>query len=454
MISDSTLIAINITIDIYSFITVGIILIYILHHNTDLEEKNIWLYSSFISALLNSGSDIFTWICIGTAKPWYPAALHISSFIYYFTTYSVVFFFTSYILDYLTQKGRLRTFFRRLFRIMAYGYCVLLFSTPFTGWMYIIDETNHYTRGTLFNVPVIFVAIMFVSILFLIIYNRKIIDFRKIYPFLSFYLFPYLMDLIQFFAYGITLIGVGYTISFIIIFFDMNLRLQIKLNNSIKTLREQDEKIIKLQDHTIISLSSLVEERDTDTGGHIKRTSAFVEHLATLLMEKGVFQDVIDEQYIKKLKQAAPMHDIGKIIVPDHVLKKPDRLTPDEFEQMKRHTTEGKRIISEVFDENYRDGDVFKITGEVATYHHEKWSGNGYPMGLKENEIPLSARIMALADVFDALVSPRVYKEPMSYQQAFGIIEEGLGTQFDPVIARVFLDNREDFVQINESNKD
>ncbi|MCR4734798.1 MAG: HD domain-containing protein, partial [Treponema sp.] len=144
--------------------------------------------------------------------------------------------------------------------------------------------------------------------------------------------------------------------------------------------------------------------------------------------------------------------DIGKIVVPDAILKKPGRFTEEEFEQMKRHASEGGRIVHDILD-GYEDPEYIKITADIATHHHEKWDGSGYPDKLAGQDIPLCARIMSLADVFDALISPRVYKEPMTYNEAFDIIEKEIGISFDPIIAGEFLKLKDKLVAINESFK-
>ena len=155
-------------------------------------------------------------------------------------------------------------------------------------------------------------------------------------------------------------------------------------------------------------------------------------------MEKGLFPETINPHYIELIVKAAPMHDIGKIVVPDSILKKPGRLTPEEFEQIKRHTKEGGRIVYEILGK-IEEPEYVKI----AQGHHEKWDGTGYPYGKKGEEIPLSARIMAVADVFDALVSPRCYKEPISIDKAFDILLDGRGTHFDSRLIDSFLGLRE-----------
>lgn len=187
----------------------------------------------------------------------------------------------------------------------------------------------------------------------------------------------------------------------------------------------------------VLSFSTLMEQRDDNTGGHIRRTSMYVELLARELRSRGFHSDILSNDYISDLTQAAPMHDIGKIAIPDMILQKQGRLLPEEFEIMKMHAKRGGEIILDTFgrldDKAYVD-----MAYQVATYHHEKWDGSGYPEGLKGEEIPLCARIMAIADVFDALSEKRCYKEAIPLEECFELIREGSGTSFDPDIVDVF----------------
>lgn len=211
------------------------------------------------------------------------------------------------------------------------------------------------------------------------------------------------------------------------------------------------EKITAMQEHIIRGLASLIESRDTETGEHVARTSALVKRLAENAVEDGVYTEVIDEHFIDLLYTLAPMHDVGKIVVSDKILCKPGKLTPAEYEEMKRHASEGgnvvRRILAGITDEEY-----LTFASDVATYHHERWNGKGYPKGLKEEEIPLSARIMAIADVFDALISKRCYKEAMSFEEASKIIEEEAGAHFDPKLAAVFAKHKEEYRSFCLSN--
>lgn len=212
-------------------------------------------------------------------------------------------------------------------------------------------------------------------------------------------------------------------------------------------LLERSQRMLEIQDNTIIGMANLIENRDGDTGGHIKRTSQYVELLARAAQKAGYCRDVLTDEYIELMVKAAPMHDIGKIAVPDSILKKPGKLTPEEFESIKDHAAQGGRIVCEVLG-NIEQQKYIDIAAEVAKGHHEKWNGEGYPAGLKGDDIPLCARIMAIADVFDALVSKRCYKAAMTADQAFKIIEESSGSHFDPVLAKLFLDLRPEVEKI------
>lgn len=229
--------------------------------------------------------------------------------------------------------------------------------------------------------------------------------------------------------------------------------LQSEVERQTEELNAQHAKIIKIQNSTIISLSNLVENRDSDTGEHVRRTSAYVKALAQKAQADGFYTDELTDTYIQYLVKAAPMHDIGKIVVPDAILKKPGQLTPEEFEMMKKHASEGGRIVKEILSDAEEE-EYVKMAQDIATYHHEKWDGTGYPAGLKVEEIPLSARIMAVADVFDALVSPRCYKQPFPVEKAFEIIEEGAGKHFDPILTAEFLLMKDDIVQIMKKYED
>ena len=207
-----------------------------------------------------------------------------------------------------------------------------------------------------------------------------------------------------------------------------------------KDIREQNESIMRLQNGLIMSLADMVEGRDSDTGNHVRKTAAYCRIILDGLQRKGYYIDQLTDKFKYDVERSAPLHDIGKIAVSDVILNKPGKLTDEEFEIMKTHTTEGKKLLDRVI-ESVEGKSYLEEGRNLAAYHHEKWNGKGYPEGLAGEDIPLSARIMAIADVFDALTSRRCYKDPMSFERAVNIIREDAGTHFDPKCAEAFLDS-------------
>lgn len=194
-----------------------------------------------------------------------------------------------------------------------------------------------------------------------------------------------------------------------------------------------------IQDVTVLAMASLAETRDSDTGNHIRRTQHYVKLLAEKLQTHPRFSHFLSEQTIKMLFKSAPLHDIGKVGIPDRILLKPGKFTPVEFEIMKTHTTLGRDAIQHAEDQLGIQVGFLSLAKEIALYHQEKWDGSGYPTGIRGDDIPISARLMAVADVYDALISRRVYKEAMSHEKAVSIIREGSGSHFDADIVDAFL---------------
>ncbi|MGM9941918.1 MAG: HD-GYP domain-containing protein [Bulleidia sp.] len=188
----------------------------------------------------------------------------------------------------------------------------------------------------------------------------------------------------------------------------------------------------------VMGFATLIENKDDSTGGHIRRTSAYALLIAENMSKNRKYRNIIDRDYLNSLNKATPMHDIGKIGIPDAVLQKPGKLTDEEFEIIKQHPSIGGNIIREtfghLFDENFES-----MAYDVAMYHHEKWNGTGYPNGLKGTEIPLSARIVAVADVFDAISARRCYRDAMPLDECYRIIQEGSGKDFDPEVVDAFM---------------
>lgn len=199
----------------------------------------------------------------------------------------------------------------------------------------------------------------------------------------------------------------------------------------------------------IASLGALAEYRDSETGSHILRTKIIVGMLAQSLRRYTSWKEVLTDEYVECVTTAAPMHDIGKVGVPDHILRKPGKLTPEEFEEMKKHAVVGYRVLRAA-SEQLEDSVLVNIAADIAHSHHEKWDGSGYPLGLRGNEIPFCGRLMAVADVYDALVSERVYKRGMSHEAAMEIIRAGKGTHFDPDTVDALGDIEEQVAKLNQ----
>jgi putative two-component system response regulator len=229
------------------------------------------------------------------------------------------------------------------------------------------------------------------------------------------------------------------------------------LLNRIKThldidgiIRERTAQLNKLQNSIIAVLVDMVENRDRGTGGHIERTSMYIKILIDALKSHGVYTDELASWDEEKVVSSARMHDLGKISITDLIINKPGKLTEEEFEVIKAHALEGERIIDKIISQT-GEGDFLLNAKLFAGSHHERWDGKGYPRGLKGEEIPLQGRIMAIVDVYDALVSERSYKKAFPEEEAVKIIMENSGTQYDPKIAEIFFEVREKFKAVRES---
>ncbi len=203
-----------------------------------------------------------------------------------------------------------------------------------------------------------------------------------------------------------------------------------------------------IQQVSIHALARLAETRDPETGNHLRRTQEYVRTLANGLKNHPRFAAYLDDKTIDALAKSAPLHDIGKVGIPDHILLKPGKLTSEEWEIMKTHAELGSNAIAQAEADADKQVEFLTIAKEIAHYHHEKWDGSGYPAGLAGAAIPISARLMALADVFDALICQRVYKPPMPFEKAYAIIVEGSGQHFDPDVVATFIEESETFKNI------
>ena len=316
-------------------------------------------------------------------------------------------------------------------------------AAPF-GWVFYFDAEG-YHRGDCFFIYEIF---YFFSLVYLLISMVKIGKTFRHRDTLTIVMVLVVLVAgilpMTIFKVNITYIAVAISASLCYIYYNDLVQQDIQAE-----LVANQKKMSAMQEHIISGLANLIENRDMETGEHISRTSAYVKALAEYARDEGVYADALDDEFISMLYTLAPMHDIGKIVVPDSILKKPGKLTPEEFEHMKHHAAVGGSVVREVLngiaDVKYQD-----FASEIATYHHERWDGSGYPYGLKGDETPLSARIMAIADVFDALISNRCYKKAMPTDEAFEVIRKEAGSHFDPKLAEVFLKHRADFEAISK----
>jgi putative two-component system response regulator len=243
------------------------------------------------------------------------------------------------------------------------------------------------------------------------------------------------------------------------------IRTQLRLRNARDFLKDKnaylESEVVRrtrevgtIQDVTMVALGSLAETRDNETGNHIRRTQNYIKIIAERLRDHSRFAGQLTDRTIELLYKSAPLHDIGKVGIPDSILKKPERLEPEEFEIMKTHTILGRDAI--IAAEKCLDSPTsfLALAREIAWSHHEKWDGSGYPRGLSGDDIPLPGRLMAIPDVYDALISQRVYKKAFTHEAAVEIIERGSGSQFDPDIAGAFLDMADRFKDIARNLRD
>lgn len=209
------------------------------------------------------------------------------------------------------------------------------------------------------------------------------------------------------------------------------------------------ERIFSLQskDTVIFAMAKLAETRDPETGQHLERIQGYCRIIAEYLLKHSIYPDQVNRRFIEDIYSTSPLHDIGKVGIPDHILLKPDRLSDKEFQIIKEHTLIGYNTLKSTIARNPR-ADFLRMSAEIARSHHEKWDGSGYPDGLSGLDIPLSARILAVADVYDALASKRIYKEAFSHEKTRSIIVQGKGAHFDPTLVEVFQDCDEQFAQV------
>ena len=402
--------------------------LHVLNYSGFKKNQKTWYLLTFLDVMLCAGAEFL--VHCGKYNPAFSIPLTIITVLQFSSAPLLGILF----IGALGLKGQSQI----AFSFFAVNFLTEVISAPF-GWIFYFNETGYF-RGKFFIIYEIF---YFVSLIYLIInmiivgkkfQKRDVLTIVMILVILIAGIIPMTL-----FKINITYLSIAIGASLVYIYYN-----DLVQQDTMEQLLDNQKKISDMQTHVISGLANLIENRDTDTGEHISRTSAFVKLLAENAAKNGVYADVLDEHFIMLMYTLAPMHDIGKILVPDSILKKPGRLTPEEFEQMKKHASLGGKVVKEVL-EGITDEEYLYFATEIASGHHEKWDGSGYPYGLKGEEIPLPARIMAIADVFDALISKRCYKEPMPFEDAVEIIRDGAGKHFDPKLVDVFLKSKDNF---------
>ena len=298
---------------------------------------------------------------------------------------------------------------------------------------FIHGVTTNYSMGVAVYTCYISVAVYVLMILALLIIRYRYLPKIKKFTLISVVILFLSVSLIQALYNEALISSIGVTCFSLALFFTQE-------DPALKEIKHY-------QNEMILGFATLVESRDESTGGHVRRTSKYVEIILESLMERKKFRSILTKEFISDLKLAAPMHDIGKVAIKDSILQKPGKLTAEEFEEIKSHTTKGEKIILNTFS-HLNDSSYFKTCREVVLYHHEKWNGKGYPYGLKGDEIPLSARIMAVSDVFDAVSMKRCYRDALPLETCFKIILDGKNNDFDPEIVDAFISKKKEVIEV------
>lgn len=432
-------------LDIYNCAILAIMIFSLLKGAKE-NKKIFYFMHACLAILLFNITDMATWFAEGDDVFWKIPYLRISTFIFYLVTPFIFYYLLKYIQEYI-KPHTMNPFYLRIGLITGILHFICTILTPFTGLYFYYSPDNHYIRGTYNFISLVFYLIFYLLSIICIFQYRKFFKTKTFLSFISYSLVPLICNAIQTKFYGFSLVNTGMTVSILLVYINSHKDLEFSLAKSEIENQLKTRKIIQFQEQTIISLSNLCENRDTETGEHAMRTSMFVEMLAHQTLKDNLYSDVLNEDFIKLMVKAAPMHDIGKIVVSDTVLKKNGKLDNNEYESMKLHTKEGGRIVNQIIGFS-DDKDYVKIAIDMAQSHHERWDGTGYPKKLAGGQIPLSARFMAIADVFDALVFERCYKKPIPPKEAFEIIESESGTHFDPILVKEFLKIKDDILRV------
>lgn len=367
-----------------------------------------------------------------------PAWVNYGAHLLFFVLMDLTLIFSAlYMFDNITgfrDKSKLKLF------VLLPGLIVIVLTVAGIGNLRFVEGVHtNYSWG--FSVYVSFASVFlyYALILGLTIVKHKYLPKQKRFGVLSFMTLGSIVLIIQIIFPETLLTSLAATLLVFGIYVEFE-------NPSIKKMEVQNKKMVD-------NFATLVESRDNSTGGHIKRTRTYVSLLLKRMQYDPLYAKVMTHDYISDVSEAAPLHDIGKISTPDEILQKPGKLTDEEYAIMKEHAAKGGDIIQNVFNE-MKSPEAKQIAYEVARHHHEKFNGKGYPDGLVGEQIPLHARVMAIADVFDAISQKRCYREAMPLEQCFEIIEKGAGTDFDPHLVALFLEMKDVLEEICIINRE
>lgn len=304
---------------------------------------------------------------------------------------------------------------------------------------FIIGKKVNYSMGISVVVCYLVILLYFILIFVFTVRRIKYLEVRKRINVMSFLLISLLILISQIIFPEILISSLVPAFSLIALYINIE-------DPVLRRMKNYNSEIVT-------SFATLVESRDSSTGSHVKRTKSYVKILLDEIKTNSLYSSIMTKDFEDKMMNAAPMHDIGKISIPDTILQKPGKLTDEEYSVMKKHSVLGGEIIQEIF-KDMDDKEFLNIAYDVTRYHHEKWNGNGYPEGLVGKEIPFSARIMAIADVFDAISAKRCYRDAMPLDKCFAIIKEGKGVDFDPVLTDLFLNAREKVEKVCKESRE
>ena len=336
-------------------------------------------------------------------------------------------------------KGFPKRFFFRILIILPFIISVILILVFLPELEFIIGKKVNYSMGISVVVCYLVILLYFILIFVFTVRRIKYLEVRKRINVMSFLLISLLILISQVIFPEILISSLVPAFSLIALYINIE-------DPVLRRMKNYNSEIVT-------SFATLVESRDSSTGSHVKRTKSYVKILLDEIKTNNLYSSIMTKDFEDKMMNAAPMHDIGKISIPDTILQKPGKLTDEEYSVMKKHSVLGGEIIQEIF-KDMDDKEFLNIAYDVTRYHHEKWNGNGYPEGLVGKEIPFSARIMAIADVFDAISAKRCYRDAMPLDKCFAIIKEGKGVDFDPVLTDLFLNAKEKVEKVCKESRE